>query len=154
MKRSSNENQSIKTAEEIMKQKEMKKRHIPHAMQPPHKVSWRNSRERTRIHAVNDEFARLRRLLPYEKKTRVPKEDIIRLAVIYIKELRSMVVEHDAQCCNGTQCTHHKENITTGSQCTHEKSELTGTSAARSVEDDQHSAEVGLMLHCFYQASS
>ena len=98
---------SNKTKEKrLHKARGVKKRHVPHALQPVHKVHHRNARERTRIHAVNDEFARLRSLLPYEKKTRVPKEDIIRLAVTYIQNLQDMIHSHDA---NGSQCNHHQD---------------------------------------------
>ena len=70
--------------------------YVPHRFLSPRKVDRRNARERARSNKIVKEFQRLRRLLPF-KKTRVPKEDILRLAVQYIRHLESMIEIHDAQ---------------------------------------------------------
>ena len=71
--------------------------YVPHRFISPHKVERRNARERARSNKIVKEFQRLRRLLPFKKKTRVPKEDILRLAVQYIRHLERMIEIHDAQ---------------------------------------------------------
>ena len=71
--------------------------YVPHRFLSPRKVERRNARERARSNKIVKEFQRLRRLLPFKKKTRVPKEDILRLTVQYIHHLESMIEIHDAQ---------------------------------------------------------
>ena len=41
---------------------------MPHSDKPPQVVAKRNARERKRVHAVNQAFIRLRKVLPFENK--------------------------------------------------------------------------------------
>ncbi len=76
--------------------KRKRRRHVPHNQQERSKVQRRNERERQRIQAVNGEFVRLRKLLPYGNSTkRVSKEDILKYAIHYIEELSRLISEHD-----------------------------------------------------------
>ena len=43
-------------------------KHVPHSAKPPQVVAKRNARERKRVHAVNQAFVRLRKVLPFENK--------------------------------------------------------------------------------------
>ena len=43
-------------------------KHVPHSDKPPQVVAKRNARERKRVHAVNQAFIRLRKVLPFENK--------------------------------------------------------------------------------------
>ena len=43
-------------------------KHVPHSDKPPQVVAKRNARERKRVHAVNQAFVRLRKVLPFENK--------------------------------------------------------------------------------------
>ena len=71
--------------------------YVPHRFLSPQNVERRNARERARSNKIVKEFQRLRRLLPFKKKTRVPKEDILLLAVQYIRHLERVIEIHDAQ---------------------------------------------------------
>ena len=73
-------------------------KHIPHHMQPSHLVQKRNARERKRVDAVNDEFAKLRRLIPLSAATckRISKENILHFSIAYIRGLQRMLREDDA----------------------------------------------------------
>lgn len=54
----------------------------------PHVIARRNARERKRVQAVNQAFARLRRAIPYENKNkRLSKVKTLRIAIDYIRQL-------------------------------------------------------------------
>ena len=71
-------------------------KHIPHSEQPEHRVRKRNTRERNRVRSVNDEFKRLRQMLPVTNRgKRISKENILKFSILYIRELHRMIREHD-----------------------------------------------------------
>jgi len=67
----------------------VRRRHIPHRMQCAEDVTRRNTRERSRVQAVNAEFERLRAILPHTRTTRrrVSKENILTYTILYIEYL-------------------------------------------------------------------
>ncbi len=72
------------------------KRHVPHSDQPPELVDKRNTRERQRVHEINQEFGKLKRLIPYKDKgKRISKENVLKYAIDYIRGLYKMIAEHD-----------------------------------------------------------
>jgi len=71
--------------------------HVPHHKQPAHRVHRRNARERYRTDEIKETFDTLRQLLPLGKhRKRVSKENILKYATSYIRELAVLVREHDA----------------------------------------------------------
>lgn len=73
-------------------------KHVPHKDKPPHLVARRNARERRRVQAVNSAFARLRRCVPVENRSkRLSKVKTLHKAIEYISNLQQMLDEADAQ---------------------------------------------------------
>ena len=94
-------------------------KHVPHSDKPPQVVAKRNARERKRVHAVNQAFIRLRKVLPFENKVqpkllhtllrkinqisilhfqrgkRISKVRVLQRAIDYINNLHDMVLDHD-----------------------------------------------------------
>ncbi|XP_013788507.2 fer3-like protein [Limulus polyphemus] len=69
-------------------------KHIPHREKPPHLVARRNARERRRVQAVNNAFARLRKCVPVENKSkRLSKVKTLHRAIEYIAALQEMLEE-------------------------------------------------------------
>lgn len=67
-------------------------KHIPHHEKTPHTVARRNARERRRVQAVNQAFARLRRHIPAPHRgKRVSKVKTLRLAIDYIYTLSQLL---------------------------------------------------------------
>ena len=74
------------------------RKHVPHHLQPVKQVTKRNTRERKRVDAINDTFRQLRSQIPYGPMSkRVSKENILKYAILYIRELSNLIEEHDAQ---------------------------------------------------------
>ena len=74
------------------------RKHVPHRLQPVKQVTKRNTRERKRVDAINDTFRQLRSQIPYGPMSkRVSKENILKYAILYIRELSNLIEEHDAQ---------------------------------------------------------
>ena len=61
-----NRNQSSQNRH--IRRKKSNYKHIPHSEKPPQIVEKRNARERKRVHAVNQAFIRLRKVIPFENK--------------------------------------------------------------------------------------
>lgn len=86
----------------LKKYKTRSSTYIPHALQTKEKVQKRNTRERTRVQAVNLEFKRLRWLLPVSNRgKRISKENILKYAILYINALRDMIRKHDIKAISG-----------------------------------------------------
>jgi achaete-scute complex protein len=72
--------------------KTRKRRHVPHSQLPIELVEKRNSRERERIHAVNDAFELLQKHIPYSTEyDKMSKVTILTDAILYIKRLTKML---------------------------------------------------------------
>ncbi|XP_076336523.1 uncharacterized protein LOC143239393 [Tachypleus tridentatus] len=72
-------------------------KHIPHRDKPPHLVARRNARERRRVEAVNNAFARLRKCVPVENKNkRLSKVKTLHRAIEYIAALQEMLEEAES----------------------------------------------------------
>ena len=83
-------------------------RHIPHHLRPQHLVELRNTRERRRVHDVNQAFQTLQTLLPLDPSSndsqdqwnlkpassRLSKVQTLRTAVDYIEALQRMLDEN------------------------------------------------------------
>ena len=68
------------------------------ASMDPATVARRNERERNRVKQVNDGFAALRKKVPFlPDKKKLSKVEILRYAMMYIRDLKEMVDDHD---CN------------------------------------------------------
>ena len=64
-------------------------KHIPHREKPPHLVARRNARERRRVQAVNNAFAKLRKAVPIENRSkRLSKVKTLQRAIEYIEALQ------------------------------------------------------------------
>ena len=71
------------------------------ASMDPATVARRNERERNRVKQVNDGFAALRKKVPFlPDKKKLSKVEILRYAMMYIRDLKEMVDDHD--CSNKT----------------------------------------------------
>ncbi|XP_067123552.1 achaete-scute homolog 1-like [Centruroides vittatus] len=71
-------------------------KHIPHREKPPHLVARRNARERRRVQAVNNAFARLRKSVPIENRNkRLSKVKTLHRAIEYINALQDMLSQAD-----------------------------------------------------------
>lgn len=78
--------------------KTRKRRHVPHSQLPIQLVEKRNSRERERIHAVNDAFELLRKHIPYSTEyDKMSKVTILTDAILYIKSLTRMLENSNVQ---------------------------------------------------------
>ncbi|GAB6032272.1 hypothetical protein CHUAL_010912 [Chamberlinius hualienensis] len=67
-------------------------KHVPHKDKPPHLVERRNARERRRVQAVNSAFARLRKSVPLENRSkRVSKVKTLQKAIEYINYLQDVL---------------------------------------------------------------
>lgn len=72
--------------------KTKRRRHIPHSQLPEELVKRRNSRERERIHTVNDAFENLRNHIPYSTEYhRCSKVKILTDAMVYINNLSEIL---------------------------------------------------------------
>jgi hypothetical protein len=79
-----------------------RRKHVPHDKQPVHRVRRRNARERCRVDQVNEQFAKIRELLPdRNRRKRISKENILKYAIIYIRELNNLIYEHDISMVSG-----------------------------------------------------
>lgn len=66
------------------------------ASMDPATVARRNERERNRVKQVNDGFAALRKKVPFlPDKKKLSKVEILRYAMMYIRDLKEMVDDHD-----------------------------------------------------------
>ena len=66
------------------------------ATMDPIAVARRNERERNRVKQVNDGFDALRKKIPHlAEKKKLPKVEILRFAMRYIRELQRLIDEHD-----------------------------------------------------------
>jgi hypothetical protein len=87
-------------------------KHIPHHLRPQHLVEQRNTRERRRVHDVNQAFHLLQTLLPWSPavtldhqqsesspftatSSRLSKARTLRTAVDYIEALQRLLNEHN-----------------------------------------------------------
>ncbi|RWS06778.1 achaete-scute 1a-like protein [Dinothrombium tinctorium] len=71
-------------------------KHVPHREKPPHLVARRNARERRRVQAVNSAFARLRKAVPVENRTkRLSKVKTLQRAIEYINNLMNLLKKAD-----------------------------------------------------------
>lgn len=67
-------------------------KHVPHKDKPPHLVARRNARERRRVQAVNSAFARLRKCVPIENRSkRLSKVKTLHRAIEYINGLQNLL---------------------------------------------------------------
>ncbi|OQR78283.1 hypothetical protein BIW11_00329 [Tropilaelaps mercedesae] len=72
-------------------------KHVPHREKPPHLVARRNARERRRVQAVNGVFAKLRKCVPIENRSkRLSKVKTLHKAIEYIAALQRLLEEDDA----------------------------------------------------------
>lgn len=73
-------------------------KHQPISIKNNHRVSiqMRNARERNRVRAVNEAFARLRTVIPYtaNRTKRVSKVKTLRKALEYITELQILLIDN------------------------------------------------------------
>ncbi|CAF0920282.1 unnamed protein product [Adineta steineri] len=97
-----NSNQPITTSIETKTKSIRRSKHIPHHLRPHHIVEKRNTRERRRVHDVNQAFLLLKALLPFDaynnsrdqlNSTRISKVRTLRQAVNYIEALQHMLNE-------------------------------------------------------------
>nr|ALJ33574.1 Asca-2 [Clytia hemisphaerica] len=66
------------------------------ASMDPEAVARRNERERNRVKQVNDGFDALRKKVPFlPNKKKLSKVDILRCAMMYIRDLKGVVEEYD-----------------------------------------------------------
>jgi len=73
------------------------------ASMDPATVARRNERERNRVKQVNDGFAALRKKVPFlPDKKKLSKVEILRYAMMYIRDLKDIVDDHD---CNNKEPT-------------------------------------------------
>jgi len=71
------------------------------ASMDPATVARRNERERNRVKQVNDGFAALRKKVPFlPDKKKLSKVEILRYAMMYIRDLKDIVDDHD---CNNKE---------------------------------------------------
>lgn len=71
-------------------------KHIPHREKPPHLVARRNARERRRVQAVNNAFAKLRKAVPIENRNkRLSKVKTLQRAIEYIEALQDILRQTD-----------------------------------------------------------
>ncbi|XP_063403934.1 uncharacterized protein LOC134687506 [Mytilus trossulus] len=83
---------SLQSSIKVKQRRTKRRRHIPHSQLPEELVNRRNSRERERIHAVNDAFENLRNHIPYSTEyDRCSKVKILTDAMVYINNLSDMV---------------------------------------------------------------
>lgn len=74
------------------------------ASMDPATVARRNERERNRVKQVNDGFAALRKKVPFlPDKKKLSKVEILRYAMMYIRDLKDIVDDHDKE--GGGSCT-------------------------------------------------
>ena len=71
-------------------------KHVPHHLRPAHLVEQRNTRERQRVHDVNQAFHILQTLLPFDENNPAPSSRIsklrtLRTAVDYIEALQQIL---------------------------------------------------------------
>ncbi|XP_022658632.1 achaete-scute complex protein T3-like [Varroa jacobsoni] len=98
---SSDESQSsfLETIEGVKndKKKTSTYKHVPHREKPPHLVARRNARERRRVQAVNGQFAKLRKCVPIENRSkRLSKVKTLQKAIEYIAALQRLLEQDDA----------------------------------------------------------
>ncbi|XP_003739393.1 achaete-scute complex protein T3 [Galendromus occidentalis] len=78
------------------KKKSSTYKHVPHREKPPHLVARRNARERRRVQAVNGVFAKLRKCVPIENRSkRLSKVKTLHKAIEYIAALQRLLAESD-----------------------------------------------------------
>ncbi|XP_057312266.1 achaete-scute homolog 1a-like [Hydractinia symbiolongicarpus] len=71
------------------------------ATMDPVAVARRNERERNRVKQVNDGFDSLRKKVPFlPDKKKLSKVEILRYAMMYIRDLKSIVEEYDQNNVN------------------------------------------------------
>jgi len=71
-------------------------KHIPHREKPAHLVARRNARERRRVQAVNTAFAKLRKCVPVENRSkRLSKVKTLQKAIEYISTLCELLNKSD-----------------------------------------------------------
>ncbi|UJR32045.1 hypothetical protein I4U23_019512 [Adineta vaga] len=94
--------ESYVTSSELKNKPIRRSKHIPHHLRPKHIVDKRNTRERRRVHDVNQAFLVLKSLLPFDahdhvkeqlQSTRISKVRTLRKAVDYIKALQMILNE-------------------------------------------------------------
>ena len=94
--------ESLVTTSESKSKPTRRSKHIPHNLRPKHIVDRRNTRERRRVHDVNQAFLLLKALLPLEShehtkehlnSTRISKLRTLRKAVDYIQALQLLLNE-------------------------------------------------------------
>lgn len=78
------------------KSNQRRSKHVPHRLRPAHLVEQRNTRERRRVHDVNQAFQILQTLLPFDESDQTPTSRIskvrtLRTAVFYIDALQRML---------------------------------------------------------------
>lgn len=72
----------------------------------PVAVARRNERERNRVKQVNDGFDALRKRVPFlPDKKKFSKVEILRCAMMYIRDLKDIVEEYDCNNVNKTIIT-------------------------------------------------
>lgn len=76
------------------------------ATMDPVAVARRNERERNRVKQVNDGFDALRKRVPFlPDKKKFSKVEILRCAMMYIRDLKDIVEEYDCNNVNKTIIT-------------------------------------------------
>ena len=82
--------------QKVTRSRRRKRRHVPHHLRPQEFVQKRNTRERRRIHGVNEAFELLRRRVPVIcRDDKTPKINILRHASSYIMRLTSLLLTED-----------------------------------------------------------
>lgn len=115
------------TSTSLKKNPHKRSRHTPHSEQPVDKVEKRNARERCRMHGVNGGLKRLSNLLPLKRKNkRVSKENILKMATVYITELRRMIREHDAEVEAGHLAPRPSDGSAVAASCQHQYPQAAG----------------------------
>merc|ERR550534_161174 len=89
----------ISRMHDSMDQQRSRRRRSNHSLvasMDPATVARRNERERNRVKQVNDGFAALRKKVPFlPDKKKLSKVEILRYAMMYIRDLKDIVDDHD-----------------------------------------------------------
>lgn len=81
------------------------------ATMDPVAVARRNERERNRVKQVNDGFDSLRKHVPFlPDKKKLSKVEILRCAMLYIRDLKDIVEEYDHNNSNSKTRKHSEDS--------------------------------------------
>nr|AAN85110.1 transcription factor Ash1 [Podocoryna carnea] len=97
------------------------------ATMDPVAVARRNERERNRVKQVNDGFDALRKKVPFlPDKKKLSKVEILRYAMMYIRDLKGVVEEYD--CNNVNKRKNSEPSNSSEDDCMEEQNEITSSS--------------------------